>query len=98
MDINEVIISPVITEQSLKDANAGKFTFKVASRASKKDVKRAVEDKFSVKVLSIASSIMKGRTARFGKRREEVKLPSWKKMKVKLAVGQKIGLFELGEK
>lgn len=95
MDLNSVIISPVITEKSLKDAGKGKFTFKVSIWADKELVRKAVEEKFGVKVLSVTSSVAKGGRARFGKRRMEVKLPSYKKAQVMLPKGEKIGLFEL---
>ncbi len=98
MDINDVIIAPLITEKSLADANLGKFTFRVAKWANKNQIKKAVEEKFAVKVVSLSTIIMKGQRARIGKRRIEVSLSFWKKAKIKLAKGEKIGLFELGEK
>jgi len=95
MNITDVIIAPLITEKSMKEAGLGKFTFKVAKKADKNNIARAVEDKFKVNVVSVATIIVKGRTQRFGKRRVETALPDWKKAIVKLKAGEKIDLFEV---
>ena len=49
----DVIKSPVITEKSTKLSEQGKFVFNIAPRASKSDVKAAVEAIFGVKVKSV---------------------------------------------
>ena len=90
----DVIIAPLISEKSMNDAGFGKFTFKVSKKADKKQIKKEVEDKFKVDVLSIATSIVKGKKRRFGVKRTEVALSSWKKAIVKLKAGQKIGVFD----
>lgn len=95
MDQN-IIIAPLISEKSINDAGFGKFTFKVSKKADKKQIKKEVEDKFKVNVLSIATSIVKGKKRRFGARRTEVTLSSWKKAIVRLKAGQKIDAFDTG--
>jgi len=92
----DVIIAPLISEKSMNDAGFGKFTFKVSKKADKKQIREEVEDKFKVNVLSIATSIVKGKKRRFGANRTEVTLSSWKKAIVKLKAGQKIDVFETG--
>lgn len=96
MNMRDVIIAPVITEKSMKDAALGRFTFKVVSEANKPFIKNAIEQKFKVKVLKIFVSLVKGRTDRKGIRREEFVKPSWKKATVQLAKDQKIALFDVG--
>lgn len=96
MNLRDVIIAPVITEKSMKDAALGKFTFKVATQANKPLIKKAVEEKFKVKVLQTFASIVKGRTDRRGIRREEFVKSAWKKATVKLPKDQKIALFDTG--
>lgn len=91
-----VIISPVITEKSMDMAQNGKFTFKVAKDANKGDVKRAVEEKFKVKVISVATQVVKGKEKRSGAKRLINRTPSWKKATVSLESGQKIDLFDVG--
>lgn len=49
----DIIIKPVITEKSSTDAAFGKYTFKVAKSATKTDVRKAVEQLFGVKVVSV---------------------------------------------
>lgn len=94
--MNNVIIKPIITEQSMAAAQRGKFTFLVDRFAAKLAIKRAVEDMFTVNVKGLSITVIKGKTKRVGKRRTEKVITSAKKAVVQLAAGQKIGLFELG--
>ncbi len=91
-----VIISPVITEKSMNDAALGKFTFKVAKSANKNQIKAEVESRYSVNVIGVSTSILKGKKQRVGAKREEKKIGDVKKAIVALKAGQKIGLFDLG--
>lgn len=97
MDIHSVIIKPIITERSMQNAEKGKFTFEVLRTANKDVIKIAVEKIFDVKVISVATSIVKGRSHRTGNKRIEIKQSPWKKATVGLKSGQKIGLFDVGE-
>ncbi|MBR3032749.1 MAG: 50S ribosomal protein L23 [Clostridiales bacterium] len=49
----DIIIKPIITEKSSYDAALGKYTFQVAKDATKTDVRKAVEQLFEVKVVSV---------------------------------------------
>jgi large subunit ribosomal protein L23 len=92
----DVIIAPIITEKSMKDASIGRYTFKVATSANKFSIKEAIEKKFKVKVLKTFVSLVKGKTGRKGARREEFVKTAWKKATVQLAKDQKIALFDVG--
>lgn len=94
--MDSVIIKPIITEKSMNRVKKGKFTFMVAKNAGKPAIKKEVEEKFKVEVVSVATNITKGRKKRFGTRRIETSLPAFKKAVVKLKEGQKIDLFEIG--
>lgn len=94
MNLEDIIIRPIITEKSMSDAAKGKFTFHVAKNAEKGSIKKAVESAFKVKVLAVATSLVKGKTRKTGKRRAEVTKTPWKKATVTLEAGQKIDLFE----
>lgn len=96
MNIRNVIIAPVITERSMRDASMGRYTFKVAMSANKPFIRQAIEEKFKVNVLKIFINIVKGKTGRRGIRRQEFVKSSWKKAIVQLAKDQKIGLFDIG--
>ncbi len=97
MDLSTIIIAPIITEQSMADAQRGKFTFKVEKDADKNFIKKAVEKKFAVHVVGVTTQIRKGQKKRFGPKREEVKMGVWKKAIVTVKKGEKIDLFDLGE-
>lgn len=98
MNALDIIIAPIISEKSMKDVTSSKFTFRVAKKADKKAIKRAIEDKFKVNVLSTSTMTVKGKKNRSGKRRIEILESPWKKAVVKLKVGQKIALFDVGGK
>ncbi len=97
MDINTIIIKPIITEKSMSDAGNGKFTFLVRSDSNKTMIKKAVEKKFEVHVVSLTTALTKGKSKRVGARREEKVLSSVKKTIVTLRKGEKISLFSLSE-
>ena len=91
-----VIISPLITEKSMKDAGLGKFSFRVVKSANKNEIKKEVEKRFSVNVTHISTNILKGKKIRVGAKRAEKGISDTKKAIVSVKKGQKIGLFELG--
>ena len=57
----DVILSPVITEKSMDDAAARKYTFKVATDATKTEIKAAVEEAFGVTVAKINTANFDGK-------------------------------------
>jgi large subunit ribosomal protein L23 len=61
----DVIRSPVITEKSTAASEQDKVVFNVAKRATKEDIKAAVEALFKVKVKSVNTLVRKGKTKRF---------------------------------
>ncbi len=70
----DIIIKPVVTEKSSILMDQGKFTFEVDPRASKTEIKIAIETIFGVKVGSIATHNRKGKVSRprdgIGKRKD----------------------------
>lgn len=91
-----VIVKPVITEKSIQDATAGKFTFIVPKDANKYMITSSVEEAYSVNVVAIATMRVKGKRQRVGKRRQEVAKSAHKKAIVTLQKGQKITAFDMG--
>lgn len=77
MVAEEIILKPVVTEKSNADLEEGKYTFKVAKKATKIEIKRAVEKLFGVKVLSVNTMTVKGKEKRV--RYQAGKTPDWKK-------------------
>jgi large subunit ribosomal protein L23 len=91
--MQQVIRKPLITEKSTIERELHNIvTFSVDPRASKADVKRAVEELFSVKVLEVRTSKVRGKTRRMG--RFVGQRPNWKKARVKLREGDSIEFFE----
>lgn len=61
----DVIKSPLITEKGSLVAENNQVIFKVASTATKPQIKAAVEKLFDVKVKSVNTLVQKGKTKRF---------------------------------
>jgi large subunit ribosomal protein L23 len=87
-----IILRPLITEKAQVQTALSKYVFEVDQRANKMQIKEAVEVAFNVSVRAVNTSMMKGKSKRYGRR--ETKLPNWKKATVTLAPGEKIELFE----
>ncbi len=63
---HDIIIRPVITEQSMMEAAYGKYTFEVDRRASKTEIRQAVEVLFEVKVTGVNTVNLRGKERRVG--------------------------------
>lgn len=92
MNPREVIVRPVVTEESMKGVERGRYVFAVHPRATKTDIREAVEKLFKVRVEKVNTLWVKGKKRRRG--RTEGMTSSWKKAVVKVAPGQKIEFFE----
>ena len=73
----DIIIKPIITEESNAGIQEGKYTFKVNKKATKVDVANAVEKLFGVKVLRVNTITVKGKEKRVGA--NTGRRPDWKK-------------------
>jgi large subunit ribosomal protein L23 len=94
MQSQHIIIKPIISEKSLKDAALGKYTFLVNKKANKTDIKKAIEETFEVKVTKILTNITKGSTTKNTKVGRKVTFFSDKKARVTLSKGQSIAIFD----
>ena len=74
-----MLLKPIYTEKSLKDANLHRYTFAVKLNSRKDEIKKAIEKMFDLKVSKIATITVPGKARRNGKLRREVKPASWKK-------------------
>ena len=83
----EIILAPVITEESMMGTADKKYTLKVAKDATKVDIKKAVEKLFSVKVEKVNTINVRGQLRRYG--RYEGYRASWKKAIVTLTEDSK---------
>ena len=88
----DVVLAPHITEKSTLLSETNSVVFKVAPRATKPEIKAAVEALFGVSVVSVNTLTSKGKTKRWKGRpyqRSDVK-----KAIVRLAEGQSIDITE----
>ncbi len=77
MVAEDVIIKPIITEKSNDGIQEGKYTFKVAKKATKVEIAKAVVKLFGVKVLKVNTISVKGKEKRVGV--HQGKTSDWKK-------------------
>ena len=88
MNINDIIIKPIITEKTSQDMEINKYTFEVHRDATKDEIKRAVETIFAkseAKVSKINVVNVRSKKARMG--RFEGRKASYKKAIVTLSQG-----------
>ena len=87
-DYTDIIIAPVITEKSAAQAEQNVYTFKVAASANKIEIKKAIEEAFSVKVVKVNTLNTKAKDKRVGRYTGQTK--TYKKAIVTLVDGQAI--------
>ncbi|HBL35732.1 MAG TPA: 50S ribosomal protein L23 [Firmicutes bacterium] len=92
MDPREIIKKPIVTEKSTRLMEMNKYCFVVDRRASKIQIKDAIETIFNVRVLDVNTMRMLGKLKRMG--RHEGRRPNWKKAIVTLEPGSRIEYFE----
>ncbi len=94
MDARDVIIAPRITEKSMADALAHQYTFSVNPRATKTQIRHAVEEIFKVDVLKVNTVNVRGKSRNFARRGTKTsgKQSDFKKAIVTIKSGQKIEL------
>ncbi len=93
MEITEILRRGITTEKSVKLQELNKYTFEVALKATKIDIRRAVETLFNVKVVSVNTMRMPGKRKmirRRGAAPRPVEAREWKKAIVTLQEGQTI--------
>lgn len=87
MDARDVIIRPILTESSYQGIESKKYVFVVAKKATKTNVKMAVEQLFGVKVEKVNTMNCRGKLKRMG--RSEGRTPDYKKAFVQLTADSK---------
>jgi large subunit ribosomal protein L23 len=87
--LHTVIRRPLITEKGLGvKETEGTLVFEVAAKATKTEVKQAVEALFKVKVSAVRTATVAGKERRRGK--FSGFRPDWKKAYVRLKSGEKM--------
>lgn len=83
----DIILRPIITEESMMGVSDKKYTFKVAKDANKIEIAKAVETLFGVKVSKVNTMNVKGHLRR--ERMSQGYTASWKKAIVTLTEDSK---------
>jgi len=92
MKTNEIIIKPVLTEKATSLASGKIYTFEVHRKATKTQIKEALQKLYAVKVGSVSVVIRKGKEKKVGRRQVSQKLPDRKMAHVQVTDG-KISVF-----
>ncbi len=88
----DIVIRPIITEDSMERLQSKKYTFEVAKDANKIEIAKAVEELFGVKVAKVNTISVKGKQKRMG--RSVGFRPDWKKAIVTLEGDKTIEFFD----
>ena len=88
----DIVLAPHITEKSTMLSEANAVVFKVAPKASKPEIKAAIEALFNVKVTNVNTIVTKGKTKRW--KCKPYQRSDVKKAIVTLAEGQSIDITE----
>ena len=101
MDINDIILNPILSEKSNSlSEQFNKYAFKVNVKSNKLEIKRAIEKRFSVKIIKVATVNVKGKNKSITIKSDDHIIrtsgnrPNWKKAFVTLKEGDKINLVE----
>jgi large subunit ribosomal protein L23 len=86
----QTVLSPLVTEKATALSDKNQVVFKVATDATKPQIRAAIEGLFGVKVLAVNTLVMKGKAKKF--RGRNGRRSDWKKAMVRLAEGQSIDL------
>jgi len=91
MEPSQVIIRPVVSEKTYVLAEAGKYTFRVADRAHKTQIRQAIEQLFEVGVVDVRTQHVKSKPKRRGQTAGRSR--QWKKAIVQVREGDTIPIF-----
>jgi large subunit ribosomal protein L23 len=89
---SRVLIEPWITENATAMLELNKYVFKIAPKATKKEVKKAVEDLYKVKVIAVNTVKIPRKSKTQG--RTQGWKSGFKKAIITLKEGDKIEFFE----
>lgn len=91
MEPTALIRKPLVTEKSTFLSESNRYAFQVDLRATKPQIKQAIESLYGVRVLSVATQTRPGKLRRT--RQGYVRTPTTKRAVVKIREGERIELF-----
>lgn len=96
MKLSEVLIKPILTEKAnAQQESLRRYAFKVARKANKLEIKKAVEEFYGVSVVDVNTVIVPGKNkTRYTKKGfVQGQKPAFKKAMVTVAEGESIDLY-----
>jgi large subunit ribosomal protein L23 len=96
MKLSDVLVKPILTEKANSQQDKlRRYAFRVARKANKLEIKKAVEDFYGVTVVDVNTSVVPGKNkTRFTKAGYvQGRKPAFKKAMVTVAVGETIDLY-----
>ena len=96
MRTSEVLIKPILTEKAnAQQDTLRRYAFKVARKANKLEIKKAVEDFYGVSVTDVNTVVQPGKNkTRFTKKGfVQGRKPAFKKAYITVAEGETIDLY-----
>ena len=92
LEAYQVILRPLVTEKNMhRSTRNNQYAFEINPRATKDDVRRAVEDLFNVKVEKVRTQNRRGKHRRHRFKMGQTK--AWKKAIVTLNAEHRIDFF-----
>jgi len=96
MKLSEVLIKPILTEKAnSQQESLRRFAFKVARKANKLEIKKAIEEFYGVSVVDVNTAVVPGKNkTRYTKKGfTKGQKPAYKKAMVTVAEGENIDLY-----
>ena len=87
-----VLIAPLLTEKTALGEAKNQYVFAVTPKATKNEIKKAVESRYGVKPVSVNVLNIMGKYVRFG--RSFGRRKDWKKAIITLPQGKSINVYE----
>jgi large subunit ribosomal protein L23 len=89
----DILISPILTEETWQKMDERKYSFRVARGANKIQIRKAVEHLFNVKVEKVWTANRKGKPRRERLSQLHGRTKHWRKAIVRLAPGDRIEMM-----
>ncbi|SHE42042.1 50S ribosomal protein L23 [Flavisolibacter ginsengisoli] len=96
MKLSEVLIKPILTEKAnSQQESLRRYAFKVARKANKLEIKKAIEEFYGVSVVDVNTAVVPGKNkTRYTKKGfTKGQKPAYKKAMVTVAKGENIDLY-----
>jgi large subunit ribosomal protein L23 len=96
MKLSEILIKPILTEKAnAQQEKLRRYAFKVARKANKLEIKKAIEGFYGVNVIDVNTAVIPGKNkTRFTKAGYiQGQKPAYKKALVTVAEGETIDLY-----